>query len=84
MLGSNPSADSGTKTEAGRFNGAPLRHFPMPRDWYQSAKSQGSGDSVPRYFDSNETKDKLNSKFANSYGSKLHFTLNQDTLSIWG
>jgi hypothetical protein len=81
MLGSNPSADSGTKTGAGRLNGAPLRRPSGPRNWYQGAKSQGSGDSVPRYFVSNELENFSNSKLANSYDSKLHFTLNQDTMT---
>jgi len=79
MLGSNPSADSGTKTEAGRLNDAPLRRSSRPRDWYQGAKSQGSGDSVPRHLVSNESEYLSNSKLANSYDSKLYFTLNQDT-----
>jgi len=78
MLGSNPSADSGTKTEAGRLNDAPLRRSSRPRDWYQGAKSQGSGDSVPRHLVSNESEYLSNSKLANSYDSKLYFTLNQD------
>jgi hypothetical protein len=79
MLGSNPSADSGTKTEAGRSDGVRLRRSSGPRDWHQSAKSQGSGNSFPRHFESNESEDPFNSKLANSYDSKLHFMLNQDT-----
>jgi len=43
MLGSNPSADSGPKTEAGCLAGTPLRLFPLPRDWAQSDKSRGLG-----------------------------------------
>jgi hypothetical protein len=47
MLGSNPSADSGPKTEAGCLAGTPLRLFPLPRDWDQSDKSRGSGGWPP-------------------------------------
>jgi len=50
MLGSNSSADSGTKTEVGRLDGVPFRHSLDPRDWYQSGKSQGFGDRVPMQF----------------------------------
>ena len=53
MLGSNPSAVSGTKTEVGRLDGVPFRRKSDPRDWYQSGKSQGFGDSVPMQFESN-------------------------------
>jgi len=46
MLGSNPSADPGPKTEAGCPRGTPFRFFD-PRDWDQSAKSRGSGGWPP-------------------------------------
>ena len=54
MLGSNPSADSGTKTEVGRLDGVPFRKKSDPRDWYQSGKSQGFGDRVPMKSRSNK------------------------------
>ena len=48
MQGCNPSADPGTKTEAG----CPARHLASlgprePRDWYQSDKSRGPGGWPP-------------------------------------
>jgi hypothetical protein len=53
MLGSNPSADSGSKTEEGvspwhtvPYSTAESQDFcekSKPRDWNQSDKSQGSG-----------------------------------------
>lgn len=47
MLGSNPSADSGTKTEAGCHHDTPFPSLSLPRDWYQSDKSRGSGGWPP-------------------------------------
>ena len=70
MLGSNPSADSGPKTEAGCLAGTPLRLFPLPRDWDQSDKSRGSGGWPPvlatgkmrqagaRFYEASETFDR--------------------------
>jgi hypothetical protein len=54
MLGSNPSAGLGTKTEMGRLDGVPFPRKSDSRDWYQSGKSQGFGDRVPMMFRSNK------------------------------
>jgi len=48
MLGSNPSADSGTKTEPGCRNGTPLPSLSLPRDLYKSVKSRGCGGRPPQ------------------------------------
>jgi hypothetical protein len=45
-----------------------------------SAKSQGVGDSVSMHFVSKKSLDLCISRLANSYDSRLHFTLNQDTI----
>jgi len=48
MQGCNPSADPGTKTEAGCPARHPVSLGPRePRDWYQSDKSRGPGGRPP-------------------------------------
>ena len=52
MLGSNPSAVSGTKTEVGRLDGVPFLKI-IFSGLVSGGKSQGFGDSVPMQFESN-------------------------------